>query len=145
LTVTSYKHTQIGWAMIVIGGVVIAYAALRGFGTPAMWIALVGVAAIVALFSTLTVTADDDAIEARFGPGIVRRRLPWSQIRTARLVRNHWLAGLGIRWIGSGWMFNVSGRDALELELANGRRFRIGTDDPAGLHRVVATRLTETR
>lgn len=141
----SYKHTQIGWAMIVVGGVVIAYATLRGVGSSAMWLVLGVIAAVIALFSTLTVTADDEALEARFGAGIVRRRLPWSQIRAARLVRNHWLAGLGIRWIGSGWMFNVSGRDALELELANGRRFRIGTDDPAGLHRVVATRLGEAR
>ena len=30
----------------------------------------------------------------------------------------------------SGWMFNVSGLDALELVLANGKRFRIGTDNP---------------
>ena len=31
----------------------------------------------------------------------------------------------------SGWMFNVSGLDAVELELVNGKRFRIGTEDPS--------------
>ena len=29
-----------------------------------------------------------------------------------------------------GWMFNVSGLDAVELSLASGARFRIGTDRP---------------
>jgi plasmid stabilization system protein ParE len=40
------------------------------------------------------------------------------------------LYGWGIRLTPSGWMFNVSGLDAVELTLRSGKRFRIGTDDP---------------
>jgi len=31
------------------------------------------------------------------------------------------------------WVINVSGFEAVELRLQNGRRYRVGTDDPAGL------------
>ena len=32
-----------------------------------------------------------------------------------------------------GMLYNVSGRDAVEIRLDTGRRFRLGTDDPDGL------------
>jgi hypothetical protein len=93
------------------------------------------------VFPTLTVEGDERGLDVWFGPGVARRRIPWRDIRAARPVRNSWLAGWGIRWIGSGWMYNVSGLDAVELSLASGRRFRIGTDDPRGLHAFIAAHL----
>jgi hypothetical protein len=47
---------------------------------------------------------------------------PWSQ---------H--CGWGIRWIGRGWLWNVSGLRAVELELRDGRRFRVGSNRPERL------------
>lgn len=38
-----------------------------------------------------------------------------------------------------GWLFNVSGLDAVELELINNRRFRIGTDEPQRLIAAIQT------
>jgi hypothetical protein len=55
------------------------------------------------------------------------------EIRDARAVRNRWFYGWGIRLTPHGWMFNVSGLDAVELDLPNGRRFRNGTDEPERL------------
>ena len=50
-----------------------------------------------------------------------------------RAVRNPWYTGWGIR-LGPGYvLWNVSGRGAVELDLASGRRFRVGTDEPAAL------------
>lgn len=140
---SNYKHTQIGWAVLLIGGAAIAIVIARAAYPPptATLIVLGGAAICVALFSTLTVEADDLAIEARFGPGWIRRRVNWSEIRSTHVVRNSWFQGFGIRWIGAGWMFNVSGRDAVELELQSGRRFRIGTDDPVALSRHISERL----
>jgi hypothetical protein len=139
----TYKHTQIGWLVVVIVGAAIVYCISRVVAAPhpAEIVALVLAALCLFVFSTLTVVADDQSIEARFGPGWIRRRLRWSEIQSARVVRNRWLNGWGIRRIGSGWMFNVSGLDAVELELQGGRRFRIGTDEPGRLHDYVAARL----
>ena len=50
-----------------------------------------------------------------------------------RAVRNKWIYGWGIRRLPGGWMYNVWGLDAIELDLVSGKRFRIGTDDPDGL------------
>ncbi len=50
-----------------------------------------------------------------------------------RPVRNSWWYGWGVRKVPGGWMYNVWGYDAIELELASGKVFRIGTDDPDGL------------
>ena len=50
-----------------------------------------------------------------------------------REVRNPWYTGWGIR-LGSGYvLWNVSGFDAVELDFASGRRFRVGTDEPSAL------------
>jgi hypothetical protein len=134
-----YKRTQIGWLMILVLGVVTLIVVASG--------ASLAVAAILAaclvLFPTLTVEGTERGLDVRFGPGLVRRRISWADIRAARPVRNTWLAGWGIRWIGSGWMYNVSGLDAVELSLASGRTFRIGTDDPRGLHAFIAAHLRE--
>ncbi len=32
-----------------------------------------------------------------------------------------------------GWLYNVSGTDAVELKMKNGKRYRIGTDVPGEL------------
>ena len=53
-----------------------------------------------------------------------------SDIRDAKAVKNRWYYGWGIRLSPHGWLFNVSGFDAVELEMANGVKYRIGTDEP---------------
>ena len=57
------------------------------------------------------------------------------------MVRNPWYYGWGIHLFPGGWVFNVSGFAALELQMENGRKYRIGTDDPAGLAKAVETAL----
>jgi hypothetical protein len=60
-------------------------------------------------------------------------------------VRNRWWWGWGIRRIGRGqWLFNVSGLDAVELSMKNGKTYRIGTDEPQRLCEVVQSRLPKT-
>ena len=41
--------------------------------------------------------------------------------------------GFGIRLTQHGWMWNISGLDAVELTYHNGKKFRIGTDEPEAL------------
>ena len=139
-----YRHTQPGYlvvviivAMLIIIGVIIA---LGGFS----WIAL-AVIVIVALvlieFSSLTVTITKDMLEARFGPGPIRKRILLSDIESSQTVRNHWYYGWGIRKIRGGWLFNVSGLDTVELVMHNGSRYRIGTDMPQVLAGFIQKRL----
>ena len=39
----------------------------------------------------------------------------------------------GIKWTPHGWMWNISGLDAIELTYHDGKKFRIGTDEPEAL------------
>jgi len=50
-----------------------------------------------------------------------------------RVVRNSWLQGFGIRMAPGFRLYNVSGLDAVDLQLKSGEIRRIGTDDPQGL------------
>ena len=85
------------------------------------------------VFGALTVEVDAEAIRLRFGIGLVRKRIPIGDVKGWREVRNPWYTGWGIR-LGPGYvLWNVSGRDAVELALASGRGFRVGTDEPAAL------------
>jgi hypothetical protein len=89
---------------------------------------------LVLLFSSaLTVSVSTELIECRFGPGLVRRRIHPGRVKAAQTVRNKWYYGWGIRLIPQGWLWNVAGLDAVEPTLIDGKRFRIGTDEPQTL------------
>jgi multidrug efflux pump subunit AcrA (membrane-fusion protein) len=70
-----YRHTQVGGWMLMAGG---AVAALAGWvaGAPRLALGPLALVAVVwALFGTLTVTVDEDAVSCRFGPvGLIRKR-----------------------------------------------------------------------
>jgi hypothetical protein len=55
-------------------------------------------------------------------------------------VRNPWYYGWGIRFISNGMVYNVSGFDAVEIALADGRRVRLGTDEPDAVIAALAQR-----
>jgi hypothetical protein len=85
------------------------------------------------LFSSLTVEVGDNEVRWHFGPGLWRYRLALDEVRDIAVVRNHWWNGWGIR-MGYGFrLYNVSGLDAVELQLKSNEVRRIGTDDPQGL------------
>ena len=87
---------------------------------------------LLSLLSLTTVVSDSD-VQVWFGIGLIRCRIALTRIASARAVRNHWIYGWGIRFIPNGWLCNVSGLGGVELALVDGRRFRIGTDEPEQL------------
>jgi hypothetical protein len=140
-TNTHYRHTQVGWAILGFMAAVIAvvWATLPATAPrPARFPLLLVVALGVLVFAALTVEVDGLAVRLRFGLGLVRKRIPLHDVRGWREVRNPWYVGFGIRLFPGGVLWNVSGLDAVELDLANGRRFRIGTDEPAALASAIA-------
>jgi len=132
-----YRHKQIGWMMIllmlsplVIAGLVTLFAPVPPdqflfFAFPFIVIFL-----CLFLFMSLMVSIDNTAIRLSFGVGLIRKRIPLETISSYRRVRNNWMMGWGIRYIGTGWMWNIAGLDAVELTLTDGTIFRIGTDEP---------------
>lgn len=139
----AYKHTQIGYtAVLVLIGMVVLVAtvgaAVRGEENGSLTLGIMGgasavIAIVVIWFSRLTVIVGAGEVRAHFGLGIPKRVIPVHNIVGIKQVRNRWYYGWGVRNMGNAWMFNVWGLDAVELDLTNGKRFRIGTDEPAEL------------
>ncbi len=135
-----YEHTQVGYliisamaAVMVLIGVVLANAGIN-------WIAigvLVVIAVALVLFSSLTVVIWEEELEARFGPGPIRKRVKLDEIESWQVVKNHWYYGWGIRLTPHGVLYNVSGFDAVEIKLRTGKKFRIGTDVPQELEEAI--------
>jgi hypothetical protein len=135
-----YRHTQPGWAIVGFSAG-LPFLLLVVMPREAALLALPPIAVlcglVVLLFGALTVEVDREAIRLRFGLGLIRKTVPLARVRSWRPVRNPWYVGWGIR-LGPGWtLWNVSGLSAVELVLADGRRFRIGTDEPADLSRAI--------
>jgi hypothetical protein len=90
-------------------------------------------AAVGATFFRLTTIVTAQWVEVQFGLGWPKRQIAVSDIRSATPVQNPWYYGWGIRLTPRGWLWNVSGSHAVELELRGGNHFRIGTDQPEKL------------
>ncbi len=136
-----YRHTQPGYVSAVgflLGFLGIGCAMAGVFGPtdapgwifPVMGVVLLGAGLT---FGALTVEVTGRALSFRFGLGLPRRTIELRTIRNARIVRNPWYYGWGIHLSPDGWVYNVSGTWAVRLELANGGRLRVGTDEPARL------------
>jgi len=135
-----YRHTQIGWVTIVA---LLALAGLIGpiVATSRLWglLVLVGTILLVfaVLFSTLTIEIDDQRLRFRFGPGPIGKRIDLAQIRHFAPVRNSLWYGWGIHLTPRGVVYNVSGLGAVELQLKDGKRLRIGSDEPEAVCRAL--------
>ncbi|RPI03421.1 MAG: hypothetical protein EHM72_01520 [Calditrichaeota bacterium] len=133
-----YRHTQIGTVIIIAVLAAMIFIFIPSYTTGNWHPAQLGVLAILAvvtfLFYSLTVEIKNSTFTCWFGPGLIRKSIPLADIQQAQAVRNFWLAGWGIRFMAGGyWLWNVSGLQAVELVLKNGKRFRVGTDEPEKL------------
>lgn len=137
-----YRHTQFGnviftglFATMVVIIIVPLY---LGVFHPVLFAGALILAISLAFFYSLNVQISDGMLFCSFGIGIIRRRIPLTDIQDVHAVKNPWYAGWGIRWMpGQYWLWNVSGFRAVELLLKNGSRFRIGTDEPEALLRAL--------
>jgi len=135
--VTRYEHTQIGHVIIWSLLVLVLLSSIGGMFEPSPHRGPLSVASIVLLmmlplFYKLTVTIDAESLYASFGVGIIRKKVKITEIAGCEPIRIRWPAW-GIHLTPYGWLYNVSGWDAVVIILRNGRKFAVGTDDPRGL------------
>jgi hypothetical protein len=141
-----YRHSQIGTLLIAQGALSLAgnVAAMRRKGrSVGRWIGVAVAVATIGVFSRLTVTVDDEAVDVRFWPRFVGRRVALAEIESVAVVSNRWYWGWGIRRIRDGWLFNVQGLRGVELRLTTGGMVRIGSPEPEVLAAAVEGALAE--
>ena len=134
---TRYEHTQIGhviiWSLLAI--ILIGSCGFLG-SSPHREIPLVVLIILLVsllLFYKLTITINEETLCASFGIGMIRKRVSVAKIVACEPIRIRWWYGWGIHLTPYGWLYNVSGLDAVAITLRNGRKFAVGTDDPQGL------------
>ncbi len=153
LAIVTYRHTQVGWAMIVVLGGIIAllwWATVRsgGFASANGAAVLVGLIVCLLLFISQTVIVDDEELRLRMGPGLIRRSVPLDDIESVDRMRLPWWAvGYGIRMSlnGKRQMWRVSGSEAVDLTLSGERRLLVTSDEPDALAAVIRAALGERR
>ena len=144
---TAYKHTQISYLMLVITLVVLVlftWIQITARAEPpsvnsgpnfAITAIMILILFILTSFTTLTTSINKSCFRIKFGYGIFAKTFPLDQIASVQSVKNHWYYGWGIRvWFWPYmWIYNVSGFDAVEIIMRNGKIYRIGTDIPKEL------------
>jgi len=102
------------------------------------WLTVVLLALVAWLFHSLTIEITDRTLGWQFGPGWIRKSVPLAEIVYAAPVRTG--PSWGIHWSPRlGWLYNVSGWDAVLVTLRSGKKFALGTDEP----QILAARLAE--
>ncbi|MDO8490057.1 MAG: hypothetical protein Q7S47_01415 [bacterium] len=147
----NYKHTQIGYLMLVATLVVLVlfvWANITASAEPpsvdsganfAVTTIMALILIVLASFVSLQVLIDGEYVRIKFGYGIYQKKFLLNDVVSARTVKNHWYYGWGIRvWLRPKmWIYNVSGFDAVEIKMKNGKTYRIGTDEPKKLEQTI--------
>jgi hypothetical protein len=132
-----YEHCQFAKTLLItlFIGVVLCLA-VAGILPEGADITL-GLAAILAvcalLFSSLTVEVTDQHLRWRFGPGLIRKQVLLADIDHAEVTRTKVIEGWGIHLTSRGWLYNVSGFQAVAIRLKTGKQFLLGSDEPEKL------------
>ena len=137
-----YSHTQSGTLILRLTlGLAVLFAGLGFVGARLIWFSLPFLLIVAWLFHSLTIEIGEHELRWRFGPGLIRKSVPLEEIISARPVRTNILEGWGIHLTRHGWLYNVSGFDAVAIALRNGKHFALGTDEP----QMLAARLANGR
>ena len=135
-----YEHTQIGYLIICVLFAATVFVAITAIFAPFDRGVLLTDATIefillicAIVFSKLTIKIDEETLQVCFGIGLIRKKAPLAEIAGCERIRIRWWYGWGIHLTPYGWLYNVSGLDAVAITLRNGRRFALGTNDPDGL------------
>lgn len=140
-----YKHTQTSYLvyavpLVVIVPLLIVFRLVPGTAHAPWWPTALVVAITVivcVIFNVLTITVDHAVLSWAFRFGIGRHTVPLSEVARVSVVRNPWYYGWGIHRTPYGWLYNVSGSGAVQVEMQNGEMFRLGSDEPERLARVL--------
>jgi hypothetical protein len=135
-----YEHTQIGYLIICVLFAATVCVAITGIVAPSDRGVLLIDATIelillicAIMFCKLTIKIDEETLQVCFGIGLICKKVPLIEIVACDPIRIRWWYGWGIHLTPYGWLYNVSGLDAVAITLRNGRRFALGTNDPDGL------------
>lgn len=92
----------------------------------------------VLTFYQLTITVNETHVAFKLGIGLWNKKYKISDVKSCKPVTNSVISGIGIRMLPNGWLYNVSGLKAVELQFKNKKSIiRIGTNRPEEISELV--------
>ncbi|MAG11554.1 MAG: hypothetical protein CMI52_01970 [Parcubacteria group bacterium] len=138
-----YKHTQIGWVIMIVlllvtfGIFASSFFVDEAFGKNILMAGGLLFLVLSGMFSTLTVEITQYELKWYFGPiPLIKRSIELSDILSVKKTKTKIIEGWGIHYTRRGWLYNVSGRDAILITKSDGTTATtamIGTDEPETL------------
>lgn len=98
---------------------------------------------IIALFLVMRLKTEinEKGIAMHFRP-FTKKQIAWEEITKAEVLDYGFVGGWGIRlWTNYGTVYNTKGSKGLALELKDGKKLLIGTQNPEALEEVLRTYL----
>jgi hypothetical protein len=136
-----YRRTQFGstFVMIMLGVLIFINIMAWITNEPPWMLRAIEIALVCVTIPglTLTVRVSRTAVEWWFPFGLLRQRVPLSQIEYARTTKTGFASGFGVRWSGDYTRWSVSGFEATTLDLADGRHVSIGSPEAKRLANVI--------
>ncbi|MEY4916593.1 MAG: hypothetical protein RL616_506 [Verrucomicrobiota bacterium] len=137
----TYQHTQKGTAIVVAMLVMAGTFFILGICLFKQFFISVPILLVIAwLFHSLTIEIAGGELRWKFGPGFISNRVLLTEIAAAVPARNRF--SWGLHWHPStGWLYNVSGFDAVTVTMRGGKKFMLGTDEPAALAEAIRSHI----
>ena len=141
-----YKHTQNAHALMAllvaavvlpVGLVVLRADAEVVVGRVIGVVVLLVVFACAVMFGRMTIAVEGGQLVWHFAFGLLRKAIPLADINGAEPTRTSVLDGWGIHLTPRGWLYNVTGREAVWVKVRSGRDFLLGTDRPSDLAQAI--------
>lgn len=131
------KFTQFGTFQIIIFGILLILFSLKSyqFGffetSGLIYVGLSALMLACILFTyRIVIEIDENQISFKFGIGLLKRTYQINELTSCSSVRCSLLNGFGIRKIANGWLYNISGLNAIELRFNDKKSIiRIGTNN----------------
>lgn len=142
----SKKFTQFGTFTVIILSLFLLFSIVMGLtvgSTDNMMMLIFIVLSLIFLillffFYKMVIEIDGIHISFKLGIGIFGKSYQISEIESCKPVKDSFLNGWGIHKIHNGWLYNVSGFNAVELTFKNtGKRIWIGTNKPDEITEII--------
>ncbi len=142
-----YQHTQAGYVIFAFVTLLCGFIyslflilplepgeeVLQGLVAVLLLIILMG----AWIYRTLTIRVKQDTLEWSYGLGFPRHRITLAKVEQVQITELSFLAGWGERHTPNTSIYQISGRDAVELTLKSGYRILLGTNEPAELAQAI--------
>jgi hypothetical protein len=129
------RLTQVGTVQIIIFGILLILFSLKSydfgvFETSGLLYAGLSTLMLACILFTykIVIEIDEHQISFKFGIGLFKRTYQMIDLTSCSSIRCSLLNGFGIRRIANGWLYNMSGLDAIELRFNDKKSIiQIGT------------------